>query len=98
MGRKSPLGGHGWISSPERRETATSGHSPIPDERPLNTETGHSEAIWRSAGTDPFADIQETRCSQPPLVRISLSGIDQPNWYSGTAGGDRCLLVGEETE
>ncbi len=26
MGRKSPLGGHGWISSPERRETATSGH------------------------------------------------------------------------
>ncbi len=26
-GRKSPLDGHGWISSPERRETATSGHS-----------------------------------------------------------------------
>ncbi len=22
MGRKPPLGGHGWISSPERRETA----------------------------------------------------------------------------
>jgi hypothetical protein len=27
LGRKSPLGGHGWISSPERRETATFGHS-----------------------------------------------------------------------
>ena len=27
QGRKPPLGGHGWISSPERRETATSGHS-----------------------------------------------------------------------
>ena len=26
-GRKSPLGGHGWISSPERRETATFGRS-----------------------------------------------------------------------
>ena len=27
VGRKSPLGGYGWISSPERRETATFGHS-----------------------------------------------------------------------
>jgi len=27
MGRKSPLGGHGWISSPERREAAMIGHS-----------------------------------------------------------------------
>ena len=27
MGRKSPLGGHGWISSPQWRETASSGHS-----------------------------------------------------------------------
>jgi len=31
------LGGHGWISSPERREPATSGHSPIAGERLLNT-------------------------------------------------------------
>ena len=35
VGRKSPLGGHGWISSPERRESAISGHSPIADERLL---------------------------------------------------------------
>jgi hypothetical protein len=27
VGRKSPLGGHGWISSPERRESANTGHS-----------------------------------------------------------------------
>ncbi len=27
LGRNSPLGGHGWISSPERRETATIGRS-----------------------------------------------------------------------
>ncbi len=26
-GRKPPLGGHGWISSTERRETATTGRS-----------------------------------------------------------------------
>jgi len=31
------LGGHGWIASPERRETATSGHCPIAGERLLNT-------------------------------------------------------------
>ncbi len=35
QGRKSPLGSHGWISSPERRETAISGHSPIAGERLL---------------------------------------------------------------
>jgi hypothetical protein len=34
-GRKSPLGGHGWISSPGRQETAMSGHSPIAGERLL---------------------------------------------------------------
>jgi hypothetical protein len=27
VGRKSPLGGYAWISSPERRETAIFGHS-----------------------------------------------------------------------
>ncbi len=27
MGRKPPLGGDGWISSPERRETANCGRS-----------------------------------------------------------------------
>jgi hypothetical protein len=35
LGRKSPLGGHGWISSPERREAANSGHSPTVGERLL---------------------------------------------------------------
>jgi hypothetical protein len=35
MGRKSPLGDYGWISSPERRETANFGHSPIASERLL---------------------------------------------------------------
>jgi len=34
-GRKSPLSIHGWISSPERQETAISGHSPIVGERLL---------------------------------------------------------------
>jgi len=37
-GRKPPLGDHGWISSPERRETAISGHCPIVSERLLQTE------------------------------------------------------------
>ncbi len=52
-GRKPPLGGCGWISSPERRETAMKSHSPGANERLVDTESGHPEAIWRSAGTDP---------------------------------------------
>ncbi len=35
-GRKSPLGVHGLISSPRRRETANCGLSTRPFERPLN--------------------------------------------------------------
>ena len=35
LGRKSPLGGHGWNSSPERRETATTGHPSVGGERLL---------------------------------------------------------------
>ena len=27
LGRKSPLGGYGWVSPPERRETATTGRT-----------------------------------------------------------------------
>ena len=44
VGRKSPLGDHGWISTPERRETAISGHSPIVGERLLHTKSGRPEA------------------------------------------------------
>ncbi len=36
MGRNSPLGGHGWISSPERRETARNGHPLTPEVNLLN--------------------------------------------------------------
>ncbi len=45
LGRKSPLGSNGWISAPERRESAISGHSPTVGERLPNTESGHPEAI-----------------------------------------------------
>ncbi len=36
LGRKSPLGGHEWISSPERREAAMTRHSPFAVNLPLN--------------------------------------------------------------
>ena len=44
-GSQVAVGRHGWISSPKRRETATSGPSPTPGERLLNTESGHLKVI-----------------------------------------------------
>ncbi len=41
LGRKSPLGGHGWVSSPKRREAAIFGHSPYRRQWLLNAESGH---------------------------------------------------------
>jgi hypothetical protein len=40
-GRKSPLSSHGWISSPERRETARSGYSLTVNDYPaLDADAG----------------------------------------------------------
>jgi len=48
VGRKSPLSSHGWISSPERRETANCGHSGWPEMGDLNPNVTTSSMDGRT--------------------------------------------------
>jgi len=60
MGRKSPLGGHGWISSPKRLETANSGHFHIAGERLFLLESV-TQRPFATGGHRPIADIHVMR-------------------------------------
>ena len=45
LGRKPPLGSHGWISSPQWRETAMSGHSVTINEGPVEINARRTKAF-----------------------------------------------------
>jgi hypothetical protein len=57
MGRKPPLGNHGWISSPERRETATKGRSRVPTSGGCVRDGMQGEGFTASVGTGGHAVV-----------------------------------------
>ena len=67
--RKSPLGGDGWISSPERREAARSGRSPIAGERLLILKV----VIQKSCG-DRQAPTRSRHSQCAPRMSTHQSG------------------------
>ena len=54
MGRKPPLGNHGWISSPERRESARRSQSHNAGGRQVHTMRRHSETACDLYPTNPI--------------------------------------------
>ncbi len=60
-GRKSPLGGHGWTSSPERREAATISHSLPGLEWSKGVDLRHSPAVR----LDSLHCTVMLRCNRP---------------------------------
>ena len=74
LGRKLPLGSHGWISSPERQGTAICGRSPIVGER-LPILKAVIQRLFAIGRHRPFPVVhgrcRECRLSDPePVVQL----------------------------
>ncbi len=87
-GRKSPLGGHGWISSPERPESATIGQS---------ANWGGTTAPYeKRSSTDPLAVFRhQSKATVPKKYASHKDCPDQaiavsPSGARSSRGGRDC--------